>query len=133
MGYSMIRFIFINLTKGIKMTLNSYYETINTDGWKKEEIERLSRFCFPMMAIDMDIITEKNIPEILIRLKILEKIGTSIFSNKIDDKELYDLLKSYIGFRTNVGPKTRHQFLTRHAQGLARDVDWEIGKFLENK
>ena len=115
------------------MALNSYYETVKTDGWKNEEIERLSRFCFPMMAIDMDRITEENIPEILIRLKILEKIGTSIFSDKIDDKELYDLLKSYIGLRTNVGPKTRHQFLSRHAKGLARDADWEIGKFLENK
>ena len=115
------------------MALNSYYSDVKTDGWKKEDIEHLSRFCFPMMAIDMDRITEENIPEILIRLKILEKIGTSIFSDKIDDKELYDLLKSYIGLRTNVGPKTRHQFLSRHAKGLARDADWEIGKFLENK
>ena len=115
------------------MTLNSYYETVKTDGWKNEEIERLRRFCFPMMAIDMDRITEENIPEILIRLKILEKIGTSIFSDKIVDKELYDLLKSYIGLRTNVGPKTRWQFLSRHAKGLARDADWEVGKFLEKK
>ena len=115
------------------MTLNSYYETVKTDGWKNEEIERLSRFCFPMMAIDMDRITEENIPEILIRLKILEKIGSNIFSKPIVDKELYDLLKSYIGLRTNVGPKTRWQFLSRHAKGLARDADWEIGKFLENK
>ena len=115
------------------MTLNSYYETVKTDGWKKEEIERLSRFCFPMMAIDMNVVNEDNIPEILIRLKILEKMGTSIFSEKIVDKELYDLLQSYIGLRTNVGPKTRHQFLSRHAKGLASDADWEIGKFLENK
>ena len=115
------------------MTLNSYYETVKTDGWKKEEIERLSSFCFPMMAIDMDRITADNISEILIRLILLERIGTSIFSAKIVDKELYDLLKSYIGLRTNVGPKTRWQFLSRHAKGLARDADWEIGKFLENK
>ena len=49
------------------MTLNSYYETVKTDGWKKEEIERLSRFCFPMMAIDMNVVNEDNIPEILIQ------------------------------------------------------------------
>ena len=115
------------------MTLNSYYSDVKTDGWKKEEIERLSRFCFPMMAIDMNVVNEDNIPEILIRLKILEKMGTSIFAQKIVVKELYDLLKSYIGLTTNVGPKTRHQFLSRHAKGLARDADWEIGKFLENK
>ena len=115
------------------MTLNSYYSDVKTDGWKKEEIERLSRFCFPMMAIDMNVVNEDNIPEILIRLKILEKIGSNIFSKPIVDVELYDLLKSYIGLTTNVGPKTRHQFLSRHAKGLARDADWEIGKFLENK
>ena len=113
------------------MTLNSYYETINTDGWKKEEIERLSRFCFPMMAIDMNVVNEDNIPEILIRLKILEKIGSNIFSKPIVDVELYDLLKSYIGLTTNVGPKTRHQFLMRHAKGLAKDIDWGINKFLD--
>ena len=115
------------------MTLNSYYSDVKTDGWSKDEIERLSRFCFPMMAIDMNVINEDNIPEILIRLKILEKIGSSIFAKPIVDEELYDLLKSYIGLTTNVAPKTRHQFLMRHAKGLARDIDWEIGKFLENK
>ena len=115
------------------MTLNSYYSDVKTDGWNKEKIEHLSRFCFPMMAIDMNVVNEDNIPEILIRLILLERIGTSIFSEKIVVKDLYDLLKSYIGLTTNVGPKTRHQFLTRHATGLARDADWEIGKFLENK
>ena len=114
------------------MTLNSYYDTVKTDGWKKEEIERLSKFCFPMMAIDMDKVTEETIPEILIRLKLLEKIGSNIFTKPIVDAELYDLLKSYIGLRTNVGRKTRHQFLLRHAKGLARDVDWEINKFLDH-
>ena len=114
------------------MGLNCYYEAVKTDGWKKEEIERLSRFCFPMMAIDMNVVDEDNIPEILIRLKILEKMGTSIFSEKIVDKDLYDLLKSYVGLTTNVGPKTRHQFLMRHAKGLARDVDWGINKFLDH-
>jgi len=114
------------------MTLNSYYSDVKTDGWKKEEIERLSRFCFPMMAIDMNVVNEDNIPEILIRLKILERIGSNIFSKPIVDEELYDLLKSYIGLTTNVGPKTRHQFLMRHAKGLARDVDWGINKFLDD-
>ena len=113
------------------MTLNSYYSDVKTDGWKKEEIERLSRFCFPMMAIDMNVVDEDNIPEILIRLKILEKIGSNIFSKPIVDVELYDLLKSYVGLTTNVGPKTRHQFLTRHAKGLAKDVDRGINKFLD--
>ena len=113
------------------MTLNSYYSDVKTDGWKKEEIERLSRFCFPMMAIDMNVVNEDNIPEILIRLKILEKMGSNIFSKPIVDEELYDLLKSYIGLTTNVGPKTRHQFLMRHTKGLAKDIDWGVNKFLD--
>ena len=114
------------------MTLNSYYDTVKTDCWKKEEIERLSRFCFPMMAIDMDKVTEETIPEILIRLKLLEKIGSNIFTKPIVDAELYDLLKSYIGLRTNVGRKTRHQFLSRHAKAMSRDVEYEIDKFLKS-
>ena len=115
------------------MTLNSYYSDVKTDGWKKEEIERLSSFCFPMMAIDMDRITADNISEILIRLILLERIGTSIFSEKIVVKELYDLLKSYIGLTTNVGRKTRHQFLSRHTKGMSRDVENAVGKFFDNK
>ena len=115
------------------MTLNSYYSDVKTDGWKKEEIERLSRFCFPMMAIDMNVINEDNIPEILIRLKILEKIGSNIFSTPIVDVELYDLLKSYVGLDTNVGRKTRHQFLARYTKGMSRDVDYQVGKFLDSK
>ena len=114
------------------MTLNSYYDTVKTDGWKKEEIERLSRFCFPMMAIDMDKVTEETIPEILIRLKLLEKIGSNIFTKPIVDAELYDLLKSYIGLRTNVGRKTRHQFLSRHTKGMSRDIENAVDKFLTN-
>ena len=115
------------------MTLNSYYSDVKTDGWKKEEIERLSRFCFPMMAIDMDKITGDNIPELLIRFKLLEKMGTSIFSEKIIDETLYDLLKSYVGLDTNVGRKTRHQFLARYTKGMSRDVDYQVGKFLDSK
>ena len=112
------------------MTLNSYYSDVKTDGWKKEAIEHLSRFCFPMAAIDMDKVTEETIPEILIRLKLLEKIGSNIFTKPIVDAELYDLLKSYIGLTTNVGRKTRHQFLSRHTKGMSRDVEYEIDKFL---
>ena len=115
------------------MTLNSYYSDVKTDGWKKEEIERLSRFCFPMMAIDMNVVNEDNIPEILIRLILLERIGTSIFSEKIVVKDLYDLLKSYIGLTTNVRPKTRHQFLSRHAKGLSHDIQNHVEKFITNK
>ena len=115
------------------MTLNSYYSDVKTDGWNKEKIEHLSRFCFPMMAIDMDKITEDNIPEILIRLILLERIGTSIFSETIVVKDLYDLLKSYIGLTTNVGRKTRHQFLSRHTKGMSRDVENAVGKFFDNK
>ena len=36
------------------MTLNSYYQNVKTDGWKHEAITELSKFCFPMMAVDMD-------------------------------------------------------------------------------
>ena len=115
------------------MTLNSYYSDVKTDGWKKEEIERLSSFCFPMMAIDMNVVNEDNIPEILIRLILLERIGTSIFSEKIVVKDLYDLLKSYIGLTTNVRPKTRHQFLSRHAKGLSHDIQNHVEKFITNK
>ena len=115
------------------MTLNSYYSDVKTDGWNKEKIEHLSRFCFPMMAIDMNVVNEDNIPEILIRFKILEKMGTSIFSEKIVDQELHDLLKSYIGLTTNVGPKTRHQFLSRHAKGLSHDIQNHVEKFITNK
>ena len=115
------------------MTLNSYYSDVKTDGWNKEKIEHLSRFCFPMMAIDMDKITEDNIPEILIRLILLERIGTSIFSETIVVKDLYDLLKSYIGLTTNVGGKTRHQFLSRHAKGLSHDIQNHVEKFITNK
>ena len=112
------------------MTLNSYYSDVKTDGWKKEAITELSKFCFPMMAIDMDKITEDTIPEILIRLKLLERIGTSIFSQDIVDKDLYDLLKSYIGLTTNVGRKTRHQFLSRHTKGMSRDIENQVEAFL---
>ena len=115
------------------MTLNSYYSDVKTDGWKKEDIEHLSRFCFPMMAIDMDKITGDNIPEILIRFKCLETIGMSIFKEKIVDETLYDLLKSYVGLSTNVGHKTRHQFLARHTKGISQDVDYQVGKFLDSK
>jgi hypothetical protein len=56
------------------MTLDCNYSKVKTEGWDKKQMETVSTFCFPMMAIDMQSVTEDNIDEIMIRFKYLEMI-----------------------------------------------------------
>ena len=89
------------------MTLDCNYSKVKTEGWDKKQMETVSTFCFPMMAIDMQSITENNIDEIMIRFKYLEMIGQSVFTKPIDNHVMYDQLVDYIGLTTNVGQKSR--------------------------
>jgi hypothetical protein len=115
------------------MTLDCNYSKVKTEGWDKKQMETVSTFCFPMMAIDMQSITEDNIDEIMIRFKYLEMIGQSVFTKPIDNYVMYDQLVDYIGLTTNVGQKSRSQFVTRHAKWVAGNASGDVYGFIDKR
>jgi hypothetical protein len=107
------------------MALTSDYRTINTEGWTDEQVETLSRFCIPMMTIGMKEISDETIDEIYFRFRIRERLGVSIFVEKIDPRKFFSLLQSYKGIKTNVGPEKRHSWINRMVKGIVQDLQRE--------
>jgi hypothetical protein len=90
--------------KGKQMSLTSNYTKINTEGWTDAQTDSLSKFCFPMMSIDMD------------------KITKDIFRTPIDNLDFYELLKSYVGYECNVSEQPRYKFIRRWVKTVEHDV-----------
>jgi len=107
------------------MALTSDYRTVNTNGWTEEQIESLSRFCFPMMSIGMTEISDETVDEVYLRFRIREKLGVSSFVEKIKPREFSSLLDSYKGLKTNVGQEKRHVWVNRIVKSLIQDVQYE--------
>jgi|TARA_R110000796_G_scaffold75207_1_gene168770 hypothetical protein len=113
------------------MTLDCNYQKVKTQGWNKKQIETVSTFCFPMMAIDMNEITENNIDEIMIRFNYLEMIGQSVFAQPINNHTLYDQLIDYIGLTTNVAKKSRTYFVNRQAKWVSGNASGTVYTFID--
>ena len=104
------------------MPLTSNYTKINTEGWTDDQIDSLSKFCFPMMFIDMDKITKDNLEEVWFRFNFLQKLGHNAFRAPIDNLDFYELLKSYVGYECNVSKQPRYKFIRRWVKTVEHDV-----------
>jgi len=115
------------------MPLTSDYREVKTQGWTEEQEDNLSKFCFPMMAIDMDSITKENLEEVWFRFNFLQKIGHKAFRNDVNNLDFYAMLKSYIGFRCNISKLPRYKFVRRWATIVERSVSPGFVLELDNK
>ena len=107
------------------MPLTSDYRAVNTEGWTEEQIEDLSRFCFPMMTIGMKEISDDTIEEVHFRFMVRERLGISTFVEKIDPREFFKLLKSYKGLSTNISQEKRHVWVSRMVKNIMLDLQRE--------
>ena len=107
----------------------------------KKQADQLGWF---MMGAGIMEITPKNIPELLFRLKFMDKChnGRPLFYNPeifekegatvCDYKQVVQMFIEHIGLKievTNRGidiPKTRHQFMVQKARGMERDIESDM-------
>ena len=107
----------------------------------KKQADQLGWF---MMGAGIMEITPKNIPELLFRLKFMDKChnGRPLFYNPeifekegatvCDYKQVVQMFIEHIGLKievTNRGidiPKTRYQFMVQKARGMERDVESDM-------
>ena len=107
----------------------------------KKQADQLGWF---MMAAGIMEITPKNIPELLFRLKFMDRchdgrpyfFNPEVFENKGKEvcnyNDVVQMFKEHLGLKievTNRGidiPKTRYQFMVQKARGMERDVESEM-------
>ena len=105
------------------MAISYDYTQCDDKDWTDEDHKNASQFCWSMMAIDMNEISEKTHAEIHFRFRFLEKIGINIFTKPIDQRQLGNQLRRLRGYKTNVKFLPRFKFIRRHVKSLEISVE----------
>ena len=108
------------------MALNYDYRKIDVSSWSKEDHQVAHGFCWTMMAVEMQYVTEENWKEILFRILYLQKVGHGPWTDDQEPKTIIGWLKKLIGYGTNVGEKSRAKWLRHRTNYLASDVENNI-------
>ena len=119
------------------MSLNVHYDTMknHTENFSDNAIKQADTLGWLMMGIGIHEITEKNIPEILFRIRFLDMTwGKPYFVQDPSDTSITMLLQDHIGLKveiTNRGIKnlnTRHRFMVNQLSNLEERVERKIKK-----
>lgn len=113
------------------MALTYDYRHIDTSKWSDEDHQMAHGFCWTLMAVEVQSVTEKNLKEILFRIMFLQKIGQGPWIKDQEPKVVIGWLKKLIGYGTNVGTKSRANFLNNRAKYLARKIEADVEHALQ--
>jgi len=111
------------------MSLNVHYDTMKnyTENFSDNAIKQADTLGWLMMGIGINEITEKNIPEILFRMRFLDFVYVKpYFTSNPSDKSITMLLEDHIGLETNGSVSTRHKYIVNIAKNLANDIDYKL-------
>ncbi len=100
----------------------NYTSIANVDKFTDIEHKETSQFAFVMAAIDMDNITEKNVDEIVFRLLFAKQCNQNYLLGDFTKGSLKAFIKTYIGYETNVGYKTRNAFMRKIMRIVGNNV-----------
>ena len=106
-----------------KMALKYDYTNIDCSSWSKEDHQIAHGFCWTLMAVEIQNVTEKNWKEILFRILYLQKVGHGPWTEDQEPKVIIGWLKKLIGYGTNVGEKSRAKWLRARTNYIASDVE----------
>jgi hypothetical protein len=101
--------------------------------WK----ENVAYFCFTLMAIGVNSVTEKNLGDIYTRIKILNALNGPLRYHYDEETKVktpvydYDFLLSVIGYGTNVSNETFGQWIKRIGNRTIEDSQRNFTKSLE--
>ena len=79
----------------------------------KNADDNAPQFAWVLMAVDVSNVNKSNVDEIAFRLKFAETCGHSFLQGSMSMGSLKAYLRSMIGYSTNVGNKTRFQFMKK--------------------
>ena len=131
----------IKKVMGFKKNPDDYYLPIkNKKGGKVFDIQPITKhLVYETMIVGLGEITENNIDEWLIRMRLAEKLyGTSLMIR--DDKGVvkpYHItiedLERHIGLWTNANRLKRKEFVNNCISGILRDITYNVYKDVENE
>ncbi len=79
----------------------------------KNADDNAPRFAWVLMAVDVSDVNKSNVDEIAFRLKFAETCGHNFLQGSMSMGSMKAYLRSMIGYSTNVGNKTRFQFMKK--------------------
>lgn len=113
------------------MALTYDYTNIDTGSWSKDDHSVAERFCWTMMFIDQEKITEKNKTDILFRIEFLQEIGMGPWTHRQSIPVVKKQIKKLIGFKTNVGEKSTAKFMSRWMRSYKSRILDKMNKKLQ--
>ena len=108
------------------MALSYNYEKCDDSNWTKDDHNIARNFCWSLMAVGMQDVTEKNKNEILFRLMFLQKIGLGVYTEDQTLERYIDIVNKMVGYGTNVGNETRRKWISYKIKYFAQRVQNEI-------
>ena len=119
------------------MALSYNYEKCDDSNWTKDDHNIARNFCWTLMAVGMQDVTEKNKNEILFRLMFLQKLDLGVYTKDQTLERYIDIVNKMVGYGTNVGNETRRKWISYKikyfAQGVQNEIDNEKRKREEER
>ena len=79
----------------------------------KNADDNAPQFAWVLMVVDVSDVNKSNVDEIAFRLKFAETCGHNFLQGSMSMGSMKAYLRSMIGYSTNVGNKTRFQFMKK--------------------
>lgn len=99
----------------------------------REELQpaALNALIFATMALGINELSEKTLPEWWWRISFLHKIGSGVADRTTEDgiekwPAKMDDLKPFIGLSSNASNETRTAFVRRMVKAITREVDYAV-------
>jgi hypothetical protein len=90
-----------------------YTRVVKMNKFTDEEHNNASRFAWVLMGVDMNNVCEKNVDEIVFRLLFAKQCNQNFLVGDFTKGSLKAFIKTYIGYETNVGYKTRNAYMKK--------------------
>jgi hypothetical protein len=100
-----------------------YTKVAGVDKFTDEQHENASQLAWVMMTLQLRDITEKNLDEVLFRIKFLEEINVKLFQEQHSFESVKKYITDHINYETNVGNESRYKFITHWAKVKASIVE----------
>ena len=104
------------------MALTFNYQKCNDSNWTEDDRNIARNFCWSLMSIATQNVTEKNKDEILFRFMFLQNIGRGVFVQEQTLERYLDIINKMVGYETNVGNETRKKWMSRIIKSFALDL-----------
>ena len=115
------------------MALSYNYEKCDDSNWTKDDRHIAGNFCWSLMAIGMQDVTEENKNEILFRLMFLQKIGLGVYTEDQTLERYKDIVNKMVGYGTNVGNETRRKWISYKMKYFESKLKEEIEVLVQQK